>query len=155
MKYLLTCLSILAFFTSCENEKYEYGKEVKIELTKDPCFGFCPVYTFQVDGNGNATFDGKRNVEKEGEWSKLFSIEETNQLFDAFANSQFWDFKDEYTAQVTDLPTIWVSFTHNGQSKKIKDYYGAPAELKELEKMVEIMAEAEEGWVKKGEIPNE
>jgi len=148
LKYPFYALIIFLFFHSCTEEKYTYGTSDLIEMEKEPCFGYCPVYTFTINGVGEAKFNGIRNVEKKGEWTKSFSIEETNELFLAFSNSSFWDWKDEYTAQVTDLPTIWVSFKLGEKQKKIKDYYGAPAELKELEKILELMAEAEENWNK-------
>jgi len=42
--------------------------------------------------------------------------------------------KKEYTSNITDLPSTIVTFSINGQEKKIVDYYGAPDKLKELEK---------------------
>ena len=51
-------------------------------------------------------------------------------------------------AQVTDLPTTWVTFSDGTTKKSIKDYFGAPEALKNLEKMVEAIAEQDDGWVK-------
>ena len=44
----------------------------------------------------------------------------------------FQNLKNEYTDNITDLPTTYIMV----QNKKIKDYYGAPKKLKELEKMI-------------------
>ena len=150
MKYLFLLLAFAFFIAACENDGYQYTGQDVIELEKDPCFGTCPVYQFKIDGKGNATFLGEKNVGKEGNWKRVFPPAETNELFQAFEQGDFWGFEDEYTAQVTDLPTTWVTFRMAGKEKKIKDYYGAPPALKELEKKAELLAESEEGWQKTG-----
>ncbi|MEZ4959313.1 MAG: DUF6438 domain-containing protein [Saprospiraceae bacterium] len=153
MKNFLLLLALATSLVACD--PYQYDAASRIELKKDPCFGFCPVYTFTVDGKGNATFKGERNVEKEGDWTRTLTPEEVNALFAAFEKSDFQSFQDEYTAQVTDLPTTWVTFRHAAIDRTIKDYYGGPAELKNLEKLVEAIAETEDGWTKKNDNPGQ
>ena len=153
MKYFFVLFLFALVFTACD--PYQYELTSTIELKKDPCFGFCPVYTFMVDGKGNATFTGDRNVPKEGTWTQTLTPEQTNALFEAFEKSDFASFQDEYTAQVTDLPTTWVTFDHGGMKKTIKDYYGAPESLKNLEKMIEAIAETDDGWTKTSENPGQ
>ncbi len=41
--------------------------------------------------------------------------------------------ESEYTEMITDLPTTHIRIF----DKKITDYYGAPKELKELEKLID------------------
>jgi uncharacterized protein DUF6438 len=139
---ILLALSFL--MVACGTKKYDATSF--IEMKKDPCFGYCPVYVFKIDGTGHATFSGERNVEKEGNWTRTLSPEETQVLFQTFENANFWDFEEEYTDSVTDLPTTWITFSHLGQTKTIKDYYGAPEALKTLEKLVEDIAETSDGW---------
>ena len=67
-------------------------------------------------------------------------------MFAAFEEAGFWDLNDEYTSQVTDLPTTWTTLVLGEKTKTIKDYYGAPEELKSLEALIEAIAEREEGW---------
>ena len=45
----------------------------------------------------------------------------------------FDNLKNEYSERITDLPTTYIMINN----KKIKDYYGAPTELKDLEKLIE------------------
>jgi hypothetical protein len=149
MKKILILLAVVVFFTACD--PYHFEEAVFIELKKDPCFGVCPVYSFKMDGRGKASFEGTRNVAKLGQWTRQLSPEATNAIFSAFDQHKFSEFQDEYTAQVTDLPTTWVTY-HNGTvTKTIKDYYGSPEALKNLEKMVETIAEEDTEWVKTGE----
>lgn len=146
MKNLLAAFAAILLLTACD--PYHAPQESLIALKKDPCFGLCPVYTFKVDGKGNATFHGERNTAKLGDWTKKLSPEETNKLFEAFEKSDFGSFKDEYTDNVTDLPTKWVTYRHGEIDKTVKDFFGGPETLKELEKMVEVVAEATDGWTK-------
>ena len=148
MKYFTLFVFLVFFVSSCEPplEEYQYEMANFIELKKDPCFGTCPVYNIKINGKGEATFNGKRNVSKDGTWYRVLSASETNELFKAFESSNFWAFKDEYTAPVTDLPTTWVTFVLGEKSKTIKDYHGAPEALNALEEMVEQIAEDEENW---------
>ena len=150
----LSCNAILLLFfipmniKSCDGEKGEKytAPDALIEMSKTACFGKCPVYTISIDGKGNAVYTGKQNVDKIGEYKKTFSAEEVNALIDAFEKSNFWDYEDEYTEKVTDVPTTYISYTRGTKTKKIKDYFGAPDSLKKLENAVEALANAE-GWV--------
>lgn len=155
MKNLLPLLLLTLLFAACETDPYVYEASTFVELKKDPCFGACPVYAFKIDGKGNATFNGLRFVGKEGDWHQKFSPEVTNELFKTFEAADFWQFEDEYTATVTDLPTTWLTLQLGEKSKTIKDYFGAPPELKELEAKVEAIAETDDGWVKTNENPGQ
>ena len=147
MKNFTLFLSLIFLVSACEQpDPHNYGIADFIEFKKDPCFGFCPVYTVKINGRGEAVFNGQRNVSKEGTWYRTLTADETNELFTAFEDAGFWDFNEEYTAQVTDLPTTWTTFVLGEKTKTIKDYYGAPEELKSLEALVEAIAEQEEGW---------
>ncbi len=149
MKKIFYLLMVIVLFSACD--PFQFEETFTIKLKKDPCFGVCPVYAFEVDGHGNATFNGTRNVSKQGDWTRKLTPQSTNELFAAFGQSNFSQFQDEYTAQVTDLPTTWISYKNDKIDKTIKDYYGSPEALKNLEKLVETIAEEDTDWVKSGE----
>jgi hypothetical protein len=144
MKRAWYFLSLVFLLAACN--PYQFDGTASIQLKKDPCFGVCPVYTFTVDGTGKATFKGVRNVSKLGSWKRQLTPEAANALFKAFEASKFQQFQDEYTAEVTDLPTTWVTYKTTAFEKTIKDYFGAPEALKNLEKMVETIAEEDTDW---------
>ena len=147
MKNIFLFVSLVFLAIACEPvDAYHHDVADFIELKKDPCFGFCPVYEVKINGIGEAVFNGKRNVSKEGLWYQTLTADETNDLFAAFEEAGFWDLNDEYTSQVTDLPTTWTTLVLGEKTKTIKDYYGAPEELKSLEALIEAIAEREEGW---------
>lgn len=144
---LLTLTLALTLTLSCGVSKkvYQFDNTSVIRMNRGPCFGTCPFYDITIDGTGLAQFKGKRFVEKIGDFTKTFTPEETNLLFKRFEKANFWDFQDEYTAEVTDLPTIFITFEHKGRSKKIKCYYNTPEPLVELLTEVDRYANME-GW---------
>jgi hypothetical protein len=119
-----------------------------IEMKKTACRGKCPVYTLKVTGNGIVELVGKQNLDKIGNYNKTLSKDETSKLFQSFADADFWKFKDEYVSKITDLPTTFLTFSHGGKIKAIKDYHGAPVELKSLEKKLEDIVSSNDGWKK-------
>ncbi len=146
MKNLFALFALALLAVACE--PYKYNESSTITMKKDPCYGTCPVYTFKVDGKGNAKFHGESFVTKEGAWTRHLSPVATNSLFDSFIAGNFADFADNYSdPYITDLPTTWLTFIHGSTNKTVKDYFGAPDALKELESLVEAISETDEGWV--------
>ena len=142
---LLALAFLLLTAQKCNKDKYEYTENSVIEIVKTPCFGSCPEYSFRIKGNGEAAYNGKRFVELEGEHSRTFSADTVNYLFNTFVKADLWKYDNEYTEQVTDLPTTYLSFEHEGKSKKIKMYYGYPEELANLANMLQELAFSK-GW---------
>lgn len=145
--FILTIAFICCTKRKADSEYNRFENSV-ITLEKEPCYGTCPVYTITIKGTGEAVYEGKDHVSKKGKYQKQLGDKETNKLFNAFECSNFSDFRSEYTDNVSDMPTNYLTFEHRGYKKRIRDYYGAPEELKKLEKMVEEIAESEEGWTK-------
>lgn len=146
-KFLLVLLPLFILFNckDCSNNPYTHDANSVINMEKTPCFGACPTFVFEINGNGEATYTGTANVDKIGNYEKTFSAEECNQLFDAFVAADYWSFQDEYTGQVTDLPTIFLQFKHDGNDKRIRMYYNVPQELRDLEDLVDVLANSD-GW---------
>ena len=121
--------------TTLENED-ESNPEMVISMKKTPCYGTCPVYEIKIFTNHKASLIAERNLPHIGEYTAIVPTEKYNELVDAFSNSSFFEFEDSYVAGITDLPTTFIYFSNQRRSKKIKDYYGSPQELKDLETMV-------------------
>ncbi len=128
-----------------EKYKYEYAE---IDMRKTPCYGRCPEYQIKIQGNGQATYEGKRFVEKVGKYQKTLDAKTTNALFDTFEKADFWQFKNEYTEPITDLPTTYITYVMTDMVKEIKDYAGGPEALHQLEQLVEDIAFSKGGWKK-------
>jgi hypothetical protein len=144
MKRIFACVIVSAFLVinwNCETDPFTFPASSFIEMSKTPCFGSCPVYSVKIDGKGNVSYNGEKNVKLEGQHEMNFPPDHVNDVFKAFAEGNFWEYKEEYTDNIADLSTTYITFSHDGQTKKITDYYGAPQSLKDLEKKVENLLE--------------
>lgn len=134
--------------TSAPQDASAKLRTMVISYEKSVCFGKCPAFTMTILGEKNKVmYKGDSNVDKIGNYEKGISDEDLIRLSEAFAKYKFFEMKDEYTANMTDLPSRYVSYSFDGKSKKIKDRYNAPAELRELEKLLDAIADSE-GWEK-------
>lgn len=134
MRYIFVFLVIL--YSSCNlssSSTYEIQKKLIISLNKTACFGTCPVYKIKIYNNQSAIFEGIKFVEKEGSYNFKISKKEINTILNKAKKINFQKMEDEYTELITDLPTTYIMINN----KQIKDYYGAPKELKELEEIIE------------------
>jgi hypothetical protein len=132
MKILLLVLASFVFIMSCtSNATREYTADnFRVELTRTECFGKCPSFTLSISGDGNCRFTGKKNVDKIGNFSLQISREKVAEIADAINACDFWSLDKEYTANITDLPTTYLSVKLDGRAKSIRDYYGAPESLR-------------------------
>jgi hypothetical protein len=129
---LVSCSSF-----SCSGPKTITDEDLLIELKRTPCYGYCPVYTIKIAKTGKGLFEGVENVEKTGIYSFSLRQEELAELENAFRQIDFYGLRDIYHAEVSDLPTTYITYIKGGKRKKIMDYYGAPEELRSLENRIE------------------
>jgi Domain of unknown function (DUF6438) len=118
-----------------------------ISYKKTPCRGTCPVFNMEIKQNGDAIFNGTKNTEKIGKYTKKLTKSELKSLVKDFKTANFFDFKDEYTSKITDLPSTYVGFIYKGKTKNIHDYHGAPKALKDLELKLDAIANGS-GWTR-------
>lgn len=129
---LLSCL-----IHACSGPRTITGEDLLIELQRTPCFGSCPVYTLQIDKNGNGLFEGVENVAKTGRFSFSISQDELTEIKSAFRRIDFYQLRNVYDGPASDLPTTYITYNGEGGRKKIMDYYGAPEGLRDLENRIE------------------
>ncbi|HEX9746477.1 MAG TPA: DUF6438 domain-containing protein [bacterium] len=127
---------------------------VVITLERTPCYGECPFYTLTINGDGSVRYEGLRFVSVLGPQTDQITEEKVWELVDAFFDIVYFSYEDEYStvdgSTVTDLPSTFTSITIGEHTKRIRDYYGTPQELKDLaDKIDEVVDSAK--WVK-GEV---
>jgi hypothetical protein len=130
---------VFLYMYSCTGTSKITDDQLLIQLEKTPCYGACPVYTIKIDQKGNGLFEGVENTEYEGLYSFRLDKKQLAGLDTSFKQSGFFEMEDKYHAYVSDLPTIYLTYHSSGKKKKIMDYYGAPRELKDLEKEIETL----------------
>ncbi|OFX86047.1 MAG: hypothetical protein A2W99_16405 [Bacteroidetes bacterium GWF2_33_16] len=138
-KYFLVLLPVL-FFIQCKTLKNSEASTI-IEFEKTPCSGQCPTYKVEIKTDQSIYWNGISNVSKIGEYKTLLTSDQYNDLINSFEQIRFFELKDSYKSFMMDLPTTFISYTKNGQTKKIKAYDNIPKELLELIKKTELLLE--------------
>lgn len=117
---------------------------LRIRLERTACYGWCPVYTVEVSGDGTVTFVGERFVAAKGTHAAKIPREKVEALYRAFAKADFFWTNDRYEGAITDMPTQIISIAFDGHHKTVVDYAGhtagMPKAIDELEDMVDQVA---------------
>ncbi len=109
-----------------------------IQLETTGCLGSCPIYQLSIFEDGTVRWLGSQYVARSGSAESWLTRRQVLELKSAFTTSRFFDFKNRYEINLTDLPTTYLRFTMNGRIKTIEDYGdSAPAPVRELERLVE------------------
>ena len=123
--------------------------DVVIKLERTTCFGPCQVYSVTIDATGNVTYEGVKFVRVEGRQNARISPSRVAALLETAERIGFFGLQDQYrtirnpdgtVTIVSDLPTTFVTITRGGRSKRVENYLGAPAALKELEQQIDEAA---------------
>lgn len=154
-KKIVFAMLIVQFLTSCgitksnrtssdSNEKatllISYSQSAINSTTE-------PEYSIELYSNKQMYLNGIRNLDKTGKYMRTLSDKEFNSLIQSFNEANFFSFNDEYTSNTPELTTRYVYFFNEGKEKKVKDYYGAPESLKELEYSIQSFLDRV-GWEK-------
>lgn len=108
----------------------------EITLERTACFGTCPIYKVTLKRDGTATYVGKQFVERTGTYSgKFYGFERLAQLIESRG---YFDLKDNYTINATDLPSTVTSVVRAGRRKTITNYGDTgPVELWGIEQAID------------------
>lgn len=139
MKSLLGTILLLAASAPALAQESPY---TRILMERTACYGTCPVYSVELRENGSVTYTGTQYVRVSGTRRWTVDGPAVQALARDMERAGFFDWRDEYTAPVMDLPTTYVTLTAGGRTKKIKDYFGAPRGLKEIEARIDALSGA-------------
>ena len=124
---------------------------LKITLSRTMCFGACPSYHVEIDGNGHVSYTGEANVAVKGDASAEIPRAQVRRLYNAFRKAQFFWLYDAYRAPITDLPEYHIGISYDGHSMDVVDYMGQgigmPRAVVDLERLIDKTAHTER-WVK-------
>jgi hypothetical protein len=123
---------------------------VRIKLERGFCYGFCPYYSVELSGNGDAVYKGGGFTIIKGTHKYHVSAEAVAQLVEQFKFADFWSLDTEYVAQVSDHANYNVSITIGGKTKTLHDYAGQgagmPPAVSALENAIDLVAGSKR-WV--------
>jgi hypothetical protein len=170
----LAAIALVVFFTSCHRQKgvvapaypdpvvtvdtvvVEAPKEVPVAASADtllcyiertPCFGQCPSYKAWIYTTGLAVYEGGNFVERLGPWRAQISNAVLDEIRSQIVSVNYFDWNDSYDAKVTDVPTTYTEVHLNGQKKKIMNRFNGPAGLKQFERYLDGVLNAQK-WEK-------
>ncbi len=127
-----------------------YSAADTLTLERTRCYGFCPDYTVTINGEGAVTYEGRAFVGITGRQTAQADLVETALLFTQADAMGFFALRDEYSANVSDLPSYRVTYVRTGQRKSVTDYGGAmagmPAEVRALQDEIDRVARTAQ-WV--------
>jgi hypothetical protein len=150
---LIVCLTVtgLGGCNAEEDTPEDNLDEIIITLERTACYGFCPIYTLTIHGDGTVIYKGEDFVETVGKAETMISKEKVEQLISEFEKVDYDSLKDSYTERtITDAPSVITSITRNGKTKTVEHYHGdfnAPEKLTELEDKIDEIVNSDQ-WIK-------
>jgi hypothetical protein len=110
----------------------------EVTLERTACFGACPMYKVTLRRDGTISYNGRRFVELQGAYEgKVHGFDRLAQLI---LSSGYFNLKDDYAINATDLPSAITSVVRAGKRKTITNYGDAgPVELWGIEMAIDGM----------------
>jgi len=143
----------IILLAACTPTMADPATPISITLERSPCFGFCPDYSVTITGDGAVTYHGGRFTRVNGEQHATASREDVAHLVQMIHDADFFNLRDHYRAQVTDLPTYRVTVVEGERSKTVEDYMGQsvgmPPAVSTIEQEIDRVAGTER-WVPGG-----
>lgn len=124
-------LLLAAFGWSCtgQNQAVQKYSQSLIILERTACYGTCPVYTLQLEGNGNAYLHNKQHAEPAGKYKAVVPVDSLEAIFKAFEKTDWSQFNKVYDDHTPDLPMTVLTWYHAGYQKEIRIVTKHPEEL--------------------------
>ena len=94
-------------------------------LSRSACFGTCPDYRVEIHGNGEVTYQGDGFVLIPGTHHWHIDPAAVAKLLELFQRADYFNLKDRYEINASDLATFETSLTVGGRHKSILDYGGS------------------------------
>jgi hypothetical protein len=115
---------------------------------KTSCFGECPAYSVSIYQDGTIDWNGIYFTQPLGRKSGKVTPETIKKLQEKAREIGFLKLQNAYPMEpIADANATIVFMILDGQPKQVTDVFGAPKELKELQKMFDDIIK-KQGWAK-------
>lgn len=142
MRFLASILIGSIAIIGCQSKKMASNDSAVTEITtplsdstviisfeQTACYGTCPVYKITVLKNGYATYHGDRHVAQIGDYFATLTEEQINGIYSKANELHFFDLKERYTTNMTDLPTSRIQINTGIKEHKVSAYGEYPENL--------------------------
>ncbi|MGA8404131.1 MAG: DUF6438 domain-containing protein [Nitrososphaeraceae archaeon] len=125
---------------------------VNITMFRGACFGACPIYYLEINGDGKVIYRGYEYVNVTGERTSSIPVDKVKELVNQFNNSGYFNLKDRYDeVERTDQSTVVTTISMDGTFKSVYDYLGTTnlpelQKLRQLENMIDEVTNSSQ-WV--------
>lgn len=134
---ILTLISVVA--CSAQTTKAQDKDQItEVTFERTVCFGTCPAYKVTLRSDGTVIYEGREFVQMKGTYKgEVYGFDRLARFIQA---QGFFNLKDDYSINATDLPSAITSVVKGGKRKTIVDYGGAaPLELWGIEMAIDGM----------------
>ena len=118
---------------------------VLVKMDKGPAMGRYPIFNVKVYQNKVAVYEGKRYTPKLGTWVRKLDESEWKRLQDQLKTTDLWQQAPFSTSRVPDLPMVTITQYDGDAQKSVAGKENRPPEVKDLELVLENIAN-KEGW---------
>jgi hypothetical protein len=138
--------------TNSTNQSNVDFNNVNITMFRGACFGACPIYYLEINGDGKVTYRGFEYVNVTEERTSNIPVDNVRELVHAFNNSGYFNLSDRYDqVDRTDQATVVTSISIDGTFKSVYDYLGTHllpeiVKLRQLENMIDQVTNSSQ-WV--------
>ncbi|RPD50383.1 hypothetical protein DNI29_06200 [Hymenobacter sediminis] len=116
-----------------------------ITLERTPCFGRCPHYRAHIFPDGRVQYEGFRYAPTEGKAEFRLPLATVQKILQQADEIGFQQLQNEYTGEISDLPSTILTIRYGTTTKTVKAEQGAPASLRELLAFVSTEVESNVG----------
>lgn len=139
-RFLTASIFILtaALAVSAQTSSQDKTQITEVTLERTACFGTCPVYKVTLRSDGTILYEGREFVEMKGTYKgQVYGFDRLARLI---ISQGYFNLKDKYSINATDLPSAVTSVVRDGKRKTIVDYGGTgPIELWGIEMAIDGM----------------
>ena len=111
-----------------------------VEMSKSPCFGYCPTYELIIFQNGSMKLHAKQNMKKNGVFTKQLSKSELNSLKKELEGLHLETYKDEYKEAIADASSTRLTYYNNEVKKSIFTNFNFPEPLQKFVTALDTLA---------------
>lgn len=134
------------------NQSNILKNSIKITMSRTACFGACPIYYLEIDGDGKVIYRGYKNVDVIGVRISFIPVDKARILVNQFNSLGYFNLKDRYDeASITDQASVQTSIRIDGIFKSVHHYLGTVnspelVKLTQLENMIDEVTNSSQ-WV--------
>ncbi|MFZ1714256.1 MAG: DUF6438 domain-containing protein [Saprospiraceae bacterium] len=110
------------------------------EMSKSPCFGYCPVYNVTIYQSGIMKLHAKQNMNINGMYTYQLTKVELKEIKSTLKDLNLAAFRDEYREPIADAPSTEIIYFGENPEKKIFTNYQYPGALQRFADRIDSMA---------------